>query len=284
MGTLSVFRTEWFRGAVNIVELYGFSRVTAAKSLERHAEIYFLNCTCWKWTSLLGLVQGWNSQVRKIVSCAPTKFLVSNADATFIYYMYTHEIWDIHDIPRCTEGSWHHFPKQTECMSFTFTVSSAVTTLASSLMNLISRTANKVCCLPGQSQVHGRDSSRQEVIWAELDRAEMSLIYQQDQYLLLNGGRIRMILQSDLQQVTGMNVADQTIRNTLYQGGLRAQHCQVRCSVPGTVEPSWNCHRTPELAGLPLAPCSFHRWKQIWRSHGECCAAWNIVQCFVAVV
>lgn len=46
MGTLSVFGTEWFRGAVNIVELYGFLRVTAAKSLERHAEIYFLNCTC----------------------------------------------------------------------------------------------------------------------------------------------------------------------------------------------------------------------------------------------
>lgn len=76
-------------------------------------------------------------------TCARVKFpgeensFMCNADATFIYYMYTHEIWDIHDIPRCTEGSWHHFLKQTECMSFTFTVSSAVTTLASSLMNLI---------------------------------------------------------------------------------------------------------------------------------------------------
>lgn len=39
IGTLS-------SGAVNIVEFCGFLSVTAAKSLERHAEMCFLNCMC----------------------------------------------------------------------------------------------------------------------------------------------------------------------------------------------------------------------------------------------
>ncbi|MCJ8738325.1 hypothetical protein PDJAM_G00034520 [Pangasius djambal] len=98
-------------------------------------------------------------------------------------------------------------------------------------------------------------------------------------------------LQNDLQQATGVNVSDQTIRNRLHEGGLRARHPLV-----GPVLTAW--HRGARLAfaiehqnwqvrhwhpvlftdesRFTLSTCD--RRERVWRSRGERYAACNIVQ------
>ena len=98
-------------------------------------------------------------------------------------------------------------------------------------------------------------------------------------------------LQNDLQQATGVNASEKTIRNRLHEGGLRAWRPLV-----GSVLTAW--HRVAWLAfaiehqnwqvrlwrsvlftdesRFTLSTCD--RCKRVWKSGGECYAACNIVQ------
>ncbi|MCJ8737365.1 hypothetical protein PDJAM_G00023040 [Pangasius djambal] len=83
-------------------------------------------------------------------------------------------------------------------------------------------------CLPAQYQEHGGDPGRWAVTRGEMDRAvEGQKPSSRTWYLLLfarrNRGSTARALQNDLQQATGVNVSDQTVRNRLHEGGMRAR-------------------------------------------------------------
>ncbi len=131
--------------------------------------------------------------------------------------------------------------------------------------------------------------------WRALQGHRTSLTHQLDRYLLLCARRNRMstarALQNDFQQAIGVNVSDQTIRNRLHVGSLRARrplvgpvltarHRGARLAF-AIKHQNWQIrHWHPVLftdeSRFILSTCD--RRERVWRSRGKRYAACNIVQ------
>lgn len=76
-------------------------------------------------------------------------------------------------------------------------------------------------------------------------------------------------LQINLQQATGVNVSDQSIRDKLLEGGLSFSRPYAHCPVP--LSPAGICHKISEMAAPPLAPFVFHTSEQVQLSTCDRC-------------
>ncbi len=122
-------------------------------------------------------------------------------------------------------------------------------------------------CLAAQSLEHGRDSRRQAVTLGELDWAvegpvsapmckeEQAEHWQSPTKWPLAGHWCECLWPNNQKQTSWGWPEGPTSSNG------PCAHCPAPWSSIGI------CHWTLELAGLPLAPCAFHRWEQVHPEH-----------------
>ncbi|KAJ8361323.1 hypothetical protein SKAU_G00178480 [Synaphobranchus kaupii] len=153
----------------------------------------------------------------------------------------------------------------------------------------------KVCCVSQHSLTRRRYRETGHYTRRAGQGRGRATTQRQDRYLLLCAKRNRRstarALQNDLQRATRVHVSDQTVRNRLHEGGMRARHpvvgpvltAQHRAArlAFAREHQNWQVrHWRPVLftdeSRFTLSTCD--RRERVWRRHGERYAACNIIQ------
>ena len=130
----------------------------------------------------------------------------------------------------------------------------------------------------------GKDFERLTSTPGELDKGTEGPQYINGTYIsicLLGDSDKALPVPYNLQNDTGVQISDQTVRNRLHSSELRSRRPFVGLILTPRCSPEGVCQGTPGLATSPLAPCAFHRWKsvqlkwirrtrKVWRSTWEC--------------